>query len=522
MDRQTTLLQAGTTSVEFEPQTGFLRRLSGNGKELVRTVYLAVRDSGWGTAPNEVRDFTFDGSSAAWRLISRRGPHHVVWECKATVEPGRFRFEAAGTAMEDFETCRTGLCLLHPSSHAGAALVVGHSDGGYSRQFLPRHVSPHQPIFDIRSMHLDVPGFGPLTIVFEGEIFETEDQRNWSDDSFKTYCRPLDWPKPYPIKRGEQIRHAVTVRFEPDAAQPSSERDRLAKAKPTPALEHDEAFTCRLGCLLGDSGEPAAWQVERLRRLRLGHLAVVLGSRWREEIERGARVAEAIGLRLQIHLRAPLTDELADRIAAARPLEVLVDPSVDPGPLRSRKVAVIGASRHNFTELNRQPPEPGRFDGVGFALNPQVHAFDDRSIMETVGTHALLLEEAQSIALGGQAHVGPVTFESFDRPEKDARLGTELAAAWTLASVRAIASAGSATYFRTHGPGGVLPEAPETTSPLERLFLALSDSRALRVLSFDRPLLVGIRTPRGDVVANIADFAVAGIPPHSMAWPSEG
>jgi hypothetical protein len=45
----------------------------------------------------------------------------------------------------------------------------------------------------------------------EGEIFEMEDQRNWTDASFKTYCRPLDWPRPYEVERGQLIEHKVTV-----------------------------------------------------------------------------------------------------------------------------------------------------------------------------------------------------------------------------------------------------------------------------------------------------------------------
>ena len=27
---------------------------------------------------------------------------------------------------------------------------------------------------------------------YEGDIFETEDQRNWSDASYKTFCTPLE------------------------------------------------------------------------------------------------------------------------------------------------------------------------------------------------------------------------------------------------------------------------------------------------------------------------------------------
>ena len=29
-----------------------------------------------------------------------------------------------------------------------------------------------------------------LELLFEGDLFEMEDQRNWTDASFKTYCTP--------------------------------------------------------------------------------------------------------------------------------------------------------------------------------------------------------------------------------------------------------------------------------------------------------------------------------------------
>jgi len=40
------------------------------------------------------------------------------------------------------------------------------------------------------------------TISFEGDVFETEDQRNWTDASFKTYCPPLRLPYPRPFEAG--------------------------------------------------------------------------------------------------------------------------------------------------------------------------------------------------------------------------------------------------------------------------------------------------------------------------------
>ena len=48
----------------------------------------------------------------------------------------------------------------------------------------------------------------------EGDAWETEDHRNWTDASFKTYCRPLELPWPYTIPGGTEVRHTVMLSFE--------------------------------------------------------------------------------------------------------------------------------------------------------------------------------------------------------------------------------------------------------------------------------------------------------------------
>ena len=43
------------------------------------------------------------------------------------------------------------------------------------------------------------------TLIFSGELFETEDQRNWTDASYKTYCTPQILPSPATIRKGDKI-----------------------------------------------------------------------------------------------------------------------------------------------------------------------------------------------------------------------------------------------------------------------------------------------------------------------------
>ena len=44
-----------------------------------------------------------------------------------------------------------------------------------------------------------------------GDIFEMEDQRNWSDASYKTYVRPLALPWPYVMEQGVTNRQSVEL-----------------------------------------------------------------------------------------------------------------------------------------------------------------------------------------------------------------------------------------------------------------------------------------------------------------------
>src|SRR5680860_1556216 len=67
---------------------------------------------------------------------------------------------------------------------------------------------------EIRNMYC-VPRKGcRAKLSFEGDIFETEDQRNWTDASFKTYSTPLSNPFPVLIKAGDLVTQKITFQAE--------------------------------------------------------------------------------------------------------------------------------------------------------------------------------------------------------------------------------------------------------------------------------------------------------------------
>jgi hypothetical protein len=141
------------------------------------------------------------------------------------------------------------------------------------------------------------------------------------------------------------------------------------------------------------------------------------------------------------------------------------------GPLLA-DVPFFGGTGANFNELNRNRECVSGADGVAYPLNPQVHAFDDLSLMENIAGQPEALATLRTFASLPVA-VSPIALRlpsSFTDP----RQSTEFAAAWTLASIAALTRAGadSLTYFETTGPRGIVDRAPY---PVHEVFIALSD-----------------------------------------------
>jgi D-apionolactonase len=84
-------------------------------------------------------------------------------------------------------------------------------DGAREHTPLPDLIDPWQPIKSIRAITHCVTPRLQATCRLEGDAFEMEDQRNWSDASYKTYVRPLELPWPYTLADGALLTQSVSV-----------------------------------------------------------------------------------------------------------------------------------------------------------------------------------------------------------------------------------------------------------------------------------------------------------------------
>ena len=86
--------------------------------------------------------------------------------------------------------CRAPAKLLHP-------------DGSTTETEFPRLIAPQNPFKELAGLSHEVAPGVWADWRFEGDVFETEDQRNWTDASFKTFCTPLRLPFPVEVPAGD-------------------------------------------------------------------------------------------------------------------------------------------------------------------------------------------------------------------------------------------------------------------------------------------------------------------------------
>ncbi len=530
-------LTCGALSFLFDPEWAYVRTIRVLGKEAVRAVYSAVRDQYWNTVKPRLANLRIVTTERTVEIDfdaeCREGEIDFPWKGRIRGnDDGTLRFEMEGKAQTTFLKNRIGFCVLHPLELAGQACTLEEADGSVERSRFPYYISPHQPFLNLRALSYELlPGVAAETR-FEGDIFETEDQRNWTDASYKTYCTPLSLPYPAVINAGDEVRQSVTLRLLgqlPDARS----LPRLLSTQSTVApVGTDPVPLPRIGLYLSRElvGQSEAGS-SRLRQLRLGHVRLDLqveGDGWQGLLADGARQAEMLGTPLELAVHLPPDAErslslLASNLRTLQPSlsACLVfgsgDRSTRPELFELARrtlssalgaVPLAGGSNVYFTELNRNRPEV-KLDLACYPVTPQVHAFDDESLMETPPVQAWTVQTARQFLGSTPVAVTPVTLKPRMNPNVreqseenadaiprsvDFRQASLLGAAWTLASIKHLAESGvaSVTYYETFGWKGVMetgkgspspfPSIPDSVYPLYHVFADIGEYRDSAVI----------------------------------------
>lgn len=564
-------LIAGDLSVTL--QDGNLRGLKYRGHEVLRAIAFLVRDRDWGTCNAALTDLVVKetGQGFSIRYNARfRAPSGASLDCAIAISgTGRAAtFSADCVSDADFETARAGFVVLHPVvGVAGEPVTIRHGDGGVERAHWPDRIEPWQPFKDIAAItHRVAPGI-EATTEFVGDVFEMEDQRNWTDGSYKTYVRPLALPWPYCVPKGEAFTQQISVEIRAqDDARPAtgtSNAITLRLAKTQHAFPEIGAGL-RPECL---AQERAA--LDTLKTIGARHLIAHFDPDAGHGIEAlvgYAEIAARSGLKVTLEFAVPCKrppgSEMAELATLVRkaglPLDTLfVCPSVDrqstppgsPWPACPPLEDVYAAARaafpglrlgggmiSYFTELNRKRVPAGQIDYISHCTSPIVHAADDLSVMQTFEALRFVVGSARAIYAGKPYRIGPSTIAMRQNPygsatkENPAGARTPMAnvdprhngafgAAWTLAYAATVASAGLEvlTLSTLAGPFGLVAGEGEATVRGELRPLAHVLAR-LGALAGEA--VVSVETSQPDAVLGLASgerLLLANITPETQA-----
>jgi len=539
-------LQAGALSCDFDG--GGLRHVRWGRIEIARGVSYLFRDKDWGTVPAEVGDVRVETTSSQFVLsfsLTMRTPDGVLTALGRVEgsEAGKLAFSVVATPEADLTTNRCGIVLLHPAACAGKPLCVEHTDGRIEELGFPLEISPSQPVFDIRALtYSPAPGM-TLHCRLEAALphdpagkFEMEDQRNWSDASFKTYVASLLDAWPYRLPAGVPLTQRVEfevsgVPADDIGVSGNGHARRLRLGLPTerrvPALgvgvpagislatadERGALRALRARWWIVDAGLDAPHLVDDLRelsQLRKGlSVKVQLDAVVPEDLSPHEAASRVRGVcdaaRLQVDAVRILP---APFLKSFQPTDVWPDVPALEAYVEAARVcfpgALVGGGMFTyFTELNRRRPDPTGLDFVGHATCPIVHAADDTSVMETLEALESILLSVKAICPATAYRLGPSTIASPRNPygaapaanpeqrriplaSSDPRHRGQFGAAWTAAYAAACVHVGLEVLALHHSHGPCGPYAGDDKKvPAWQVMEALSMASGARLVPIE-------------------------------------
>jgi hypothetical protein len=367
--------------------------------------------------------------------------------------------------------------------------MVTHLDGSKIESSFPRLIKASRPFVkeslpftDIREISHEVVRGLWATCTLEGGDFEMEDQRNFSDASFKTYTPSMMRPRPFTLKAGEEITHNVSVHFSgsiPSTTEPGPIR--VTVGPPT---------TKRMPALgLGVSAEQAAADRGSLHMLKRAAPRFLVCE---VDLTKGHGLAELAAYQA-----------VCDAAGASAVLEVVLDEGVNfailanavaESKLRVSAVSVFPTAEHRvdeaksifpgmsigggtnlfFLHLDRNPP-PANVDFVTQTTSAIVHAADDYSVMQTLETLSAIIASTRALVSNKPLYMGPSNIglrlhphapNPFANPRQERIVMTSadprqrglFAAAWAVGYLSEVVQGGvsAVSLFSPWGPFGII------------------------------------------------------------------
>lgn len=466
---------------------GRLDDLRWGAARILRGVRFVVRDRDWSTFETSRVEFTRDGESLIVEGESAGVAGRVEWTLRVGFEEAALSVALEARVTTSFLRNRLGLIVLHGPECAGRPLTTLHPGARSESTRFPDRIAPHQPARDLVGLEWTADGV-PVSLALAGDVFEMEDQRNWTDASFKTYSTPLSLPFPVEVVAGDVVRQSLRVECSGAApatvdAASSLRADAADERHPLPEIR-----TCASSA--PGSARPAVGST-------LGLLVEcdVRWAGWRRALRRALDDSRGRPVDLRIVAVDPADVDTVLTEAGTAPLARIgvfsasghcSDPVLVGRALRAtaeRGIEIVGGARSHFTEVNRGAEALAQVDApLAFSITPFMHDRSGHQLVESLGVQRTLVRDAAVLAGERRLHIGPITLGArmnavatspFDPGDPDvdhSGYGPELVAdatdsrqtapalaAWVVGSLAALSapSVDSLTFFEEWGPRGI-------------------------------------------------------------------
>ena len=494
----TTRVEHGNFTLDLAENA--VRNVTYKGVQLIDLLYTAIRPWDWSTLvpDRHSQDVNVNGADC---LVTISDTFAGALEAQTIITlttDNTFSVDYQLKGLADYSVNRWGICFcLHSGDWMGS--TVSASEDTYR---LLKDISPQRVVDGItqglfpaaNEMHFVAPDQRFIKATSSGKVLEAEDQRNWTDNTYKIYSGSLSEPRPFVASMGSIWKQNVIFEVGAPAgvsADPAKIVIREIEALPSIGLQFNTE-----PLLSPDDLEKA------LVLLDIDHLRV------NEELLTAQKIAttSASGLILEAALLstnngAALQIEvtkLSERVPAGSRLLIQRDNrgivEISDLPKNESLNSFIPGTDAYLVDLHRNKYDFG--NSVSYSMAPTVHSTDVETIFKTLYTQRESIEFAQKY-LAPQVFISPITFSTrgnpetghsrderiiFANPDAALRIRTLEGAAWTLGSIFALASAGafSGTWHELFGDFGVIYSQDGATkfSPTFHALSALGAHRA--------------------------------------------
>ncbi len=487
---------------------GYLCDISYADIPVIDRLYIAVRDQFWNTIPGKIEHLKIKESDIGFEIsfVSHHAENEVnfQYECQCSYHGSDLLFEVKGEALSGFMKNRIGICIHHPVEISDLPVQIKHIDHQISIGKFPVLISPHQPFKDISEISY-IQNSLNIHFLFDGDIFEMEDHRNWMDFSFKTYSTPLENPFPVHVSKGEKINQKIRISLTDHAGL-----NRIPnQVRPELKVKKDIKYKLPAIGLEANTFELSNSETSLLRNVDLSFVRVEVRfdqPSWQQDMISRINQANAlfVPIELIVFLDQPRIEELKEiqRLAKSISNITIIDPKavctssqfiqrhIEDFRLIFQNIPVGSGTNHYFTELNRSPISSDQLDYLSFSLNPQVHGFDDSTLINNLQTISHISRTAKKLTKTNNIAISPITLKPRFNPNAlakgklaaDPRQKTQFNALWTLGCIKHIAqnSIFSAAFYETIGDFGIMKKGTldrDNVFPVYQVFELISKFR---------------------------------------------